>query len=192
MLLNEKEVNLVVDIVKKRFVINNENSKVHQDETGNTSKLVLYFFLFLKDRGYILKKYKSGKGVSYRELNDYIGIGEDYNISMYIDDNSRKKIRNKKNNKILDIYYDGKSLFKLFMCFLQEKHPELIKDYINFASLSIYINDYLFYFLRSIRYDLFYDKKKERISLDKEIEDYNKKIRDSFLKMISNPQGIKV
>lgn len=78
------------------------------------------------------------------------------------------------------------------MCFLQEKHPELIKDYINFASLSIYINDYLFYFLRSIRYDLFYDKKKERISLDKEIEDYNKKIRDSFLKMISNPQGIKV
>lgn len=91
MLLNEKEVNLVVDIVKKRFVINNENSKVHQDETGNTSKLVLYFFLFLKDRGYILKKYKSGKGVSYRELNDYIGIGEDYNISMYIDDNSRKK-----------------------------------------------------------------------------------------------------
>lgn len=185
MLLNQKEADLIVDIVKKRFVINKGHDKIHQDDTGNTSKLVLIFFQFLKMRGYKLKKYSPHKGVAYRSLNDYVDIGGDYNISMYVNDTSRKKIRNKKNPQLLDIYYDGKSLFKIFMSFLNENHPSLIKDYVSFSEFSIYINDYLFYFLRSIRYEIFYDKKIEEISLEREIEEYNKKIKDSFLKMLS-------
>lgn len=186
MLLKKEECEIVFNVIKARFIINPMYSEFHQDEEGNTQKLIEIFFLFLKERGYILKKHKAKNNVSYRTLEEYKNDNGEYNFSIYKDNYSEKKIREKKMHRIIDIYEDGKDVFKIFIQYVHDKHPELVKDYFNFVSFSIYITDYLFFFLNSLQYSLSYNKKYEKICLGEEILEYRKQISDSFFKMLEN------